>query len=561
MNTTSRLFAAVFGIVYAIDGQSGAHLSSAIDGVANVDFSQPALYSTQDEKVVISQLRGIIFHRRAEAVVTDGISLDSSVDYSQIPQLKELELEKHLADAFGKPASRESLRRITLTIRTLLTKQQKPFSLVYLPPQDVTNGFIQLVVSESVVGGVVIEDNQYFATEEYSKWITAKSGQSLDLASAQADARWISRNPYRNAAITVRAGKEPATTDLVVRVKDIKPWRATLNTDNTGNESTGQERTSLGLSGANLWGKSHQAGLRFTSDYDVHRSRNLYGYYTIDLPWRHSATLFASASKSVSEVDEPFDQGGEGRQAGMNYLVPLSGNDTLELGIDYKRNDNSLLLALGIIDIPVVSSETEVFQLRAAYRPVLTDKYGNTSLGIKLTYSPGDLSNKNSDESFQESRSNAESGYIYANLNANRSFPIAKGWDWRVRLEYQHAWQNLIGSEQFSAGGVNSARGYEQGEAFGDKGLLASHELHMPAWTTSRQRLRFYLFQDYAKVNSYEKLLGEKPNRFHSLGLGLNYSLLNALSVGLSYGWQLKDSGSSVFGDDGRLHFRLSLAY
>jgi len=69
----------------------------------------------------------------------------------------------------------------------------------------------------------------------------------------------------------------------------------------------------------------------------------------------------------------------------------------------------------------------------------------------------------------------------------------------------QVASEPLISNEQFGAGGVNSVRGYREGEVFGDDGWRASIEQKTPAYIIGplggHQRLavRGSIFMDYAK--------------------------------------------------------------
>jgi len=425
-----------------------------------------------------------------------------------------------------------------------------------------------LVVQESVVGEVVVEGNQHFSDEQFTRWVRANPGEPLNIEQAKADADWISRNPFRSASLTVRRGAQPATTDLVIQTADRRTWRAFAGTNNTGTESTGEERFITGINSGNVWGLGHSASFQFSADYDFKRSLSYSGNYSIDLPWRHIVTAFASYSETDADVPPPLNQTGEGLQGGLNYDIPLSPYKNLlhsvQLGFDYKKNDNSLLLALGVIDIPLVTSETEVLQWRIAYLPTWFDRWGSTRLGGKFTYSPGDLTSKNDNESFAQSRAFAESEYFYVNLDILRSTRLGgfmTGWDWNVRAELQRATENLVGSEQFSAGGVNSVRGYEEGEAFGDNAILASQELYTPPWVIGRNFSRLFAFQDYARVSSENKLPGENANNLHSLGIGLQYQFATYLSLQASHGWQLRDSGSSSSGDSSRTHFSLTASY
>ena len=82
---------------------------------------------------------------------------------------------------------------------------------------------------------------------------------------------------------------------------------------------------------------------------------------------------------------------------------------------------------------------------------------------------------------------------------------IHTNWPMTVRLDGQWASEPLISNEQFGAGGINSVRGYREGEVFGDSGWHFSMEQQTPPHLVGMVRsqaltIRGSLFMDYAKV-------------------------------------------------------------
>lgn len=75
----------------------------------------------------------------------------------------------------------------------------------------------------------------------------------------------------------------------------------------------------------------------------------------------------------------------------------------------------------------------------------------------------------------------------------------------------------------------------------------------------STDALTLFAFQDYARTWNQDKLPDEKAFEIASVGIGFRYQYLPYLSASFSYGWQLKDSGSSNEGDNRRMHFSLRL--
>jgi hemolysin activation/secretion protein len=89
-------------------------------------------------------------------------------------------------------------------------------------------------------------------------------------------------------------------------------------------------------------------------------------------------------------------------------------------------------------------------------------------------------------------------------------------WTTLFRLDGQWASEPLISPEQFGAGGVNSVRGYPEGDAFGDDGWHLSLEEQTPAHTVgflygnTPLTLRASIYLDYADVYLIDPL-GRPP--------------------------------------------------
>ena len=210
-------------------------------------------------------------------------------------------------------------------------------------------------------------------------------------------------------------------------------------------------------------------------------------------------------------------------------------------------------------------------QARVAYQATLSDSRGYTQADIGLTASPGGLLAKNSDEAFTNTRFNASADYTYLTFDLRRETRLQQapdGWRWLVNSGGQLSNRNLLGSEQYSACGNATVRGYEEGEVLGDNAFCFNQELVLPMLSLldpgrlqpgSTDALTLFAFQDYAHTWNQDKLPDEKAFEIASVGIGFRYQYQPYLSASFSYGWQLKDSGSSNEGDNRRMHFSLRL--
>src|SRR5699024_4868609 len=115
-----------------------------------------------------------------------------------------------------------------------------------------------------------------------------------------------------------------------------------------------------------------------------------------------------------------FDSQGESWQFLINYELPLSiqanARQFLRVGLEFKRSDNNLEFG----GMPVTDNTTDVMQLALDWQRESADAWGQTSLNARLIHSPGDMSSRNEDEAFHDSRWGASADYSYGRLDLQR---------------------------------------------------------------------------------------------------------------------------------------------
>lgn len=529
------------------------------------------LWATPDEDILLPELKGV----RVVGAAADVDASQVNADNPLISEVGDLDLQEAilllLSGYTEKPASEESIERMVSALRLLLAQVGYPFSLVFLPPQDVTEGFLHLVVVESRIGTISVEGNRYFSEKSFLSRIPLRSGDAVNVDQLNMGIERIKSNSFREATARFKKGTEPATVDLVLQTRDRRPLRIFTGYNNTGSKATTEGRHVAGLNWGNALGLGHQATLQWTSDIEAKYSRALSGNYTADLPRNHSLTFLGAYSKIEGKTEVDFDQRGESWQAGLNYDVPLSLSNAkitkrLQIGVDFKSSDNNLDFLAPPFIIQVVDNLTHVVQARAMYRLTIPDRFGVTDLGFRITVSPGGLSSSNQDEDFQAARAFAKAAYIYGNLDVTRNTRLPSGWTWLLRGQVQQSSANLLGSEAFSGGGSSTVRGYAESEVLGDNAILLSQELHLPPSSPGARvgipdSLDLFLFTDYAAMHSVKKLPDETDTDLLSVGLGLNYELNRHGTLSFSYGWQLKKLNKESSSKDGRAHITMMLQY
>lgn len=494
------------------------------------------------EHIILPALKGIVLLPDADASALRRTAV--GVDAAAVPLVNNPAIVGYLQPLIGQPASLASLNLISVGISRILREQGKPFVLAWLPPQDLTDGTVRIVVRPAVVDGAVsVVGAENFSEESYLAWVRQQPGQTVDVQALQEDLAWINHHPFRHAALAAEPGAQPGSVNLSLRVREQAPWRWFVGAENTGTKTTDENRVFWGVNWGNAFGRGDQVSYQLRADPRFQRSMTHSGSYQTDLSWRHVLTLNAAWSQTEPDLGPHFNQKGTSWQLGLRYQVPNawrhgSWEGDFIAGLDYKFADNNLEFAA----IPVSGNETRIVQaVLGASLHQSRGKQGSTVMNLNLLLSPGGSADANNDQAFDVSRSGAPARYAYAKLDAQHSQSLGGDWRWDANASVQLANVPLLGSEQMAAGGVGVLRGFPESTAFGDRGVTLSNELHLPSLqSSSGQQADLYLFMDGA----YLQTCGGSAESISlsSAGVGADVQWGRSVTLRMAIGWPLHET-------------------
>lgn len=265
--------------------------------------------------------------------------------------------------------------------------------------------------------------------------------------------------------------------------------------------------------------------------------------------------------------------------AGSRLSVPLPLTDTnrwsLSGGLDWKRyllrsfNTNNFLITTVVTNAQgsqtiesLVSSPQPPRSVEAQYLPlVVSADYSQSDRGGTFSASLGLGGNLVGDEAdFAAAGYTTNTGPRYGRLTLSltRDQKVFGDWSLLLRANGQMATGALIANEQFSLGGLNSVRGYFEGDVFGDAGWFTSAELRTPFITAPVPVglvsvpvwLRGSVFMDYGQSLLLEAPAGRGDRTsLWGAGFAVSANLNNHLDVRVSVGWPLLDSPNRRSGD------------
>jgi hemolysin activation/secretion protein len=463
------------------------------------------------------------------------------------------EFERSIERFIGQPITTKSVNDIANTIKAYARSHDRLITEVTIPNQNVRDGTLRLGVIVGRFKDVAIKGNRYFSSDLLRERLGINPGDEIRLSVLESAVNWANTNPFRRVMVVINPLEgTPGQADLVVGVREMRPWRFSAAVDNYGNDVLGNYHYTAAIQAGNLWGRDHQASYQFVtgehvSEYQVHAFN-----YRVPLPWRH----FLELSASYSHVDVafgPFHIAGFGENAELKYTVPFrTGDNPIEghVALEFKRSNNNLEYgsAADPANFQQYPTFTDVLEANVGLTYIQHDKHGAWVVVANGYLSPGHLERHNTAAVYSVARTGADPSFAYGNLNIQRLQVLPHGFELQSRVTGQITNRNLIGTEQQSIGGPFNVRGFKTNVFTGDEGIIASNDLLTPTLTTNLTRLsaklqplqtRFAAFYDFGELWYHQHFIDVGLKPLASAGVGLRSNISDRFSVNFDYGWQI----------------------
>ncbi len=526
------------------------------------------------EKKLGPPLKGIKLLGPYACIQSIGLKTISGIELDELAIPGSLcDLEKSFIPIyFGEPLSMELIKKIQKQLVLYYRDQGRPVVLVEIPPQDLTWGVLQLRVIEGKLGEIASKGNCWFRDEVLTRQIRLQEGGSIDSRCLTEDLAWLNRSPFHRTEAIFTPGKGEGRTDLELVTHDRFPLRAYAGADNTGARVSERTRIWAGFD----WGFAFKTDQILSYQYscapDLSQFQSHTVHYTAPLPWRHILILYGGYATTHPKISH-FRSEGKSAQGSLRYEIPLKPFfnhwlQELQLGCDVKYTNNNLSFT-GTGDIFLLGNQLNISQIVLGYTLGWEIPIHKFQLNALAFYAPGRILPHQSDAAFNASRAGAQNQYLYARLQTAYTYTMPRGFELYLQGRFQKSSRPLVPSEQFSIGGYDTVRGYDERLFQGDNGVVANVE-----WSTPSTRflgivrdpriqdsLYFLLFYDLGYAENITPIQDEDRRAFMmSAGAGLRYDVSTHFSSRIDWGFKLHTVSSLHDYSIGKLHLGVMLS-
>ena len=425
---------------------------------------------------------------------------------------------------------------------------------VALPAQDVSDGVLGFVVTEAVLGQVLVDAPGPVRTStQRLTGIVAnqlRTGEILHVAALSRALLIASDLPGLTVTGALAQGEAPGQTDLVLSVADKPMVSGDVDVDNTGGTSTGTERLGLNLYGNGVLGQ----GDLWSANLSANQGSN-YARLSLTVPAGYGGLrLGLNASRLEYQVlaaqYSSLELHGASSVHGVDAVYPLLRSQNLNLYLSAALDDKRFLNYSATRAVSDYGSRALSWSLYGNRYDALGG--GGASSG-SLTLSQGHLNLDASATQATDALSTQTAG-DYRKLRFALSRQQALGDHLTLVLSYSGQWtdQNLDSSEKFFLGGSSGVRAYPSSEGAGALGRMANAEMRW-RWSDATALSAFY-DTGSVTVNPRNDYAGASALNSYGLdgaGLALAWSGERGVSARLVWARRLGDNPNpSATGQD-----------
>jgi hemolysin activation/secretion protein len=398
---------------------------------------------------------------------------------------------------------------------------------------------VRLSVTEVPVGRLRVRGAAYSSPSRIKAMAPSLAeGQVVDFNQVPRDMVALNSLTERKVTPSVRNGVVSGTVDVDLEVKEQSPLHGSADLNNRHSAGTTPLRLTVAVSDNNLGQSGNAAGLSFqSSPQDLQQVKVFSAYYIARFPRLDGFAVQLQGSKQDSNVSTLGDVAvtGRGDTVGLraNFTLPSRADffQSASAGLDYKHFNQAVSLpATATAASTTLFTPITYYPLSANYSGTWLSGENTTEFGAGLTFNVRGLGGNYGQ--FQNNRYGADGNFLVGRAELSHQHRLPAGFQLFAKVQGQISDQPLVSNEQFTGGGIGTARGYLEAEGVGDRGFFGTFEVRSPPLLKLVSGVngdwRFFAFYDAGRL-TIERPLPDQTSRvdFASYGIGTRIQILD----------------------------------
>lgn len=420
-----------------------------------------------------------------------------------------------------------------------------------------------LQVVEARMGELRIQKGTYFNSERLKHYwkIMPGSGEILHYDKISKSVQMMNRNPDRKVKADLRAGKKPGTTDIILTPKTTFPVHFSASFDNEGSAATGRGRTTLGIRHNNFLGldDTFLSGYNFGNFFS-----GIYAYHSVPLNYNGTSLLYGYSHDQAKPTKQytPDNIKSDATNTSVSLHQDLYSRDTYlgEISLGFEADDKTVKLNTG----PYYRDRLRIFSLSGAFfrRNTKSTTY------FTQEYSQGVNAFGASGENNPLASRGAKPVFSKFKVGLWHKRVLPADFQLNFRFKAQLSSRKLTPQEEFSLGGMDSVRGYPNGDYLADNAVTESLELLIPTFFIPRswslpyadRPLKDQLTPVFFVDHGWGKRRGARATEHKSvnqlgIGPGIRIRLYNQANLRFAWGFPIAANHPITEKGDSQFHF------
>lgn len=486
------------------------------------------------------------------------------IEFVGAEQLPQDQLRRYAAVLEGKEVTLGQMNILARRVRLVARKAGLLVAVVRVPPQEITDGVVRIVVTPGKYGQVKVSGARHYSEEFVRRFFSMATAKGFVDAKSLYHSLLI-LNEYPDIAVQARfvAGRDPGTSDVLLQVRDSKPVHTVYDYNNFGSRLVGRNRAGATLTVGNAFTQGDEFLIRLVDSWPGRSHIFTNAGYTLPIN-THGTRLsfqFADAETHVRGRGlDALDIRGDANIYSMVATHPWVRTFT------QIQNLSATLAAKSITNAFFGDQLTSVDELRTltlATDGARGDRLGRWIYNIGVSLGLNEFLGGKPIGAPLNSRVGAGNEFTKLTLDVLRNHDLKKNRYLLIRSGFQLSTEPLLTAEQYGIGGPDSVRGFIQSEALGDEGYTISAEYRHEVFRSKKgtELVQAVAFLDHGHVELKLPQVGEVAERsLTGAGAGLRAAIGPKASLRLDVGFPISQSRNTD-GDDMVLYLQTAMRF